>query len=94
MGKTRCQLRKLFKFFMLYQQFAFHAYCGAAGPISEMALQQEKAFYVLRFEVSRSVITVLREFHARFKNHAPHKNNVCFKLFTKFTHTAICVPTV
>jgi len=29
-----------------------------------MASQQEKAFCVLRFEVSRSVITVQREFRA------------------------------
>ena len=36
----------------------FHAYCGAAEPVSKMASQQEKAFCVLRFEVSRSVITV------------------------------------
>ena len=36
------------------------AYCGAAGPVSKMASQQEKAFCVLRFEVSRSVITVQR----------------------------------
>ena len=36
-----------------------------------MALQQEKAFYVLRFEVSRSVITVQREFRARFRKDAP-----------------------
>jgi hypothetical protein len=41
-----------------------------------MALQQEKAFYVLRFEVSRSVITVQHEFHARFEKDAPHKNNI------------------
>jgi hypothetical protein len=34
----------------------------AAGPVSKMALQQEKAFCVLRFEVSRSVITVQRDF--------------------------------
>jgi hypothetical protein len=31
---------------------------------------------VLRFEVSRSVITVQREFLARFKKDAPHKNNI------------------
>jgi hypothetical protein len=30
---------------------------------------------VLRFEVSRSVITVQREFRARFIKDAPHKNN-------------------
>ena len=34
-----------------------------AGPVSKMASQQEKAFCVLRFEVSRSVITV-HETHA------------------------------
>ena len=37
-----------------------------AGPVYKMASQQEKAFCVLRFEVSRSVITVQREFRARF----------------------------
>ena len=31
-----------------------------AGPVSKMESQQEKAFCVLRFEVSRSVITVKR----------------------------------
>jgi hypothetical protein len=54
------------KFLARYQQFASHAYCGAVGPVSKLALQQE-AFCVLRFEVSRSVITVQREFRARFK---------------------------
>ena len=44
------------------------------GPVSKMASQQEKAFCVLRFEVSRSVITVLREFRARFRKDAPHRN--------------------
>jgi hypothetical protein len=63
------------KFLMRYQQFASHAYCGAAGPVSKMASQQEKAFCVL-FEVSRSVITAQREFRARFKKYAPYKNNV------------------
>ena len=57
---------QLSKFLMRYQQFASHAYCGAAGPVSKMASQQEKAFCVLRFEVSRSVITVQSEFRARF----------------------------
>jgi hypothetical protein len=61
---------------MHYQQFASLAYCVAAGPVSKMALQQEKAFCVLRFEVSRSVITVQRAFGARFKKDAPHKNNI------------------
>ena len=58
------QQRQLSKFLMLYQQFASHAYCGGAGPVSKMASQQEKAFCVLRFEVSRSVITVQRMFRA------------------------------
>ena len=51
------QLRQLSKFLMRYQRFASHAYCGAAEPVSKMASQQGKAFCVLRFEVSRSVIT-------------------------------------
>ena len=54
------QQRQLSKFLMRYQQFDSHAYCGAAGSVSKMAPQQEKAFCVLRFEVSRSVITVQR----------------------------------
>ena len=54
---------QLSKFVMRYQQFAFHAYCGAAGSFYKMAPQQEKAFCVLRFEVSRSVSTV-HETHA------------------------------
>ena len=41
------QQRRLSKFLMRYQQFASHAYCGAAGPVSKMASQQEKAFCVL-----------------------------------------------
>ena len=54
------QQRQLSKFLMRYQQLAFHAYCGAAGSVYKMAPQQEKAFCVFRFEVSRSVITVQR----------------------------------
>jgi len=57
------QQQQLSKFLMRYQQFASHAYYGAAGPVSKMASQQEKAFCVLRFEVSISVITV-HETHA------------------------------
>jgi hypothetical protein len=41
-----------------------------------MASQQEKAFCVLRFEVSRSVITVQREFRERFNQYALYKNNI------------------
>jgi len=64
------QQRQLSKFLMRYQQFASYAYCGAAGPVSKLASQQEKAFCVLRFEVSRSVITVQGEFCARFRKDA------------------------
>ena len=61
-------------FLMRYQQFASHAYCGcrgAAGSVSKMASQQEKAFCVLCFDVSRSVITVQRELRAWFRKDAP-----------------------
>jgi len=64
------QQLQLSKFLMRYQQFPSHAYCAAAGPVTKMASQQEKAFCVLRFEVSRSVITVQREFRARFRKDA------------------------
>jgi hypothetical protein len=67
------------------QQVASHAYCGAAGPVSRMVSQQEKAFCVLRFEISRSVITVQREFHARFRKDTPHKNSTFLKPCTKPT---------
>jgi len=76
------QQRQLSKFLMRYQQFASHAYCGATGPVSKMASQQEKDFCVLSFEVSRSVITVQCEFRARFRKDAPghlkteHKESV------------------
>ena len=62
------QQRQLSKFLMRYQQFASHAYCGVAGPVSKMASRQEKAFCVLRFEVSRSVIT---DYTLRFRKDAP-----------------------
>ena len=65
------QQRQLSKFLMSYQQFASHAYCGAAEPVSKIASQQEKAFCVPRSEVSRSVITVQRELRARFRKDAP-----------------------
>ena len=42
----------------------------AAGPVYKIASQQEKAFCALRFVVSRSVITVQREFRARFRKDA------------------------
>jgi len=69
------QQQQLSEFLMCYQQFASHAYCGAAGPVSKMASQQEKAFCLLRFEAFRSVITVQREFCARFRKDAPCRNN-------------------
>ena len=47
-----------------------------AGPVSKMASQQEKAFCVLRLEVSRSVITMQREFRARFRKDEPCRNNI------------------
>jgi hypothetical protein len=67
---------------MRYQQFAFHAYCGAAGPVYKMASQKEKAFCVPQFEVVRPVITVQREFRARFIKDAPHKDNIVFKPYS------------
>jgi len=70
------QQQQLSKFLMRYEQFACHAYYGAAGPVSKMASQHEKAFCVLRFEVSRSVITVQREFRARFRKDAPARCTV------------------
>ena len=42
----------------------FRSLVLTAGPVSKMAPQQEKAFCVLRFEVSRSVITALHETHS------------------------------
>jgi hypothetical protein len=42
------QQRELSMFLMRYKQFAYHAYFGAAGPVSKMASQQEKAFCVLQ----------------------------------------------
>ena len=47
------QQQQLSMFLMRYQQFASHAYCGAAGPVSKMASQQGKAFCVLRARNSR-----------------------------------------
>ena len=64
----------------------FHAYCGAVGSVSKMAPQQEKVFCVLRFEVFRSVITVQREFRARFRKDAPHRNNIT-RWYRQFVET-------
>jgi hypothetical protein len=57
-----------------------------AGPRDQFPRwRRSRTFCVLRFEVSRSVITVQREFLALFKKDAPHKNNVFFKPCTKIT---------
>jgi len=80
------QQQQLSKFLMRYQQFASHAYCEAAGPVSNMASQEEKAFCVLRSEVSRSVITVQREFRARFRKYAPCRNNIT-RWYRQFVET-------
>ena len=84
------QQRQLSKFLMRYQQFASRAYCGAAGSVSKMASQQEKAFCVLGFDVSRSVITVQREFRARFRKDAPHRNNIT-RWYRQFWKLDACV---
>jgi hypothetical protein len=66
------------RFLVLHLQFASNEY--------KMAPQQQKAFCALRFDVSRSVITVQPDFRARFKKDAPHRN-VSFNPLTK--HTAL-----
>ena len=50
----------------------FSCLLRGAGSVYKMASQQEKAFCVLRFKLPRSVITVQREFHARFRKDAPY----------------------
>ena len=55
-----------------------------------MASQQENAFCVLRFEVSRFVITVQREFRAWFRKDAPcmvHCNQKSGHLKTEHTES-------
>ena len=52
------QQRQLSKFLMRYQQFARSCLLRGCGATLQNGAQQEKAFCVLRFEVSRSVITV------------------------------------
>ena len=63
------QQQQLSKFLICCQQFTSHAYCGASFQDGVAA---EKAMCVLRFEVSKCVITVQREFHARFRIDAPY----------------------
>jgi len=47
---------------------------------------EEKAFCVLHFHVSRSVLTVKREFHIRFKKEPPAKNSI-WSWYDKFRRT-------
>lgn len=50
--------------------------CVLVRLICKIALQFEKTYYVLRFEVSKSVITMQREFRVRFNKNLLHKNNI------------------
>jgi len=84
---VHCQQRQLSKFLLRYQQFTSHAYCRAAGPVSKMASQQEKALCVLRFEVSGSVITVQCKFCAQFRKDAWCVfSKLCTKLMLQCNH--------
>ena len=56
------QQQQLSKFLMCYLQFGSHAYCGDSFQDGVAA---GKGFLCVPFEVSRSVITVQREFRAR-----------------------------
>jgi len=51
-----------------------------------MASQQEKAFCELRFEMSRSVILVQREFRAWFRKCASCSNNIT-RWYRRFVET-------
>jgi hypothetical protein len=75
------QQQQLSKSLMCYQQFASHAYCGAAGPASKMSSQQEMSFCVIRFEVSRSVIKVQCDFRAlQTQISVTNSSKLCTKL--------------
>jgi len=81
--KVHHQQQQLSKFLMCYQQFASHAYSGVAEPVSKMASQQEKAFCVLRFEVSSSVIKCSVSFrHGLEKTHLPGAKIVISLVYT------------
>ena len=80
------QQLQLSKFLIRYHHFTSHAYCRAAGLVFKMASQQEMAFCVLGFEVSRSVITVQRDFRARFRKDSPHRNNIT-RWYRQFVET-------
>jgi hypothetical protein len=59
--KIHRQQRELSKYLKHYSS-SLLMLTVATGQASKMASQQEKVFSVLRFEVSRSVITVQRQF--------------------------------
>jgi hypothetical protein len=79
------QQQQLSKFLMHYQQF-YYAYCWAVGPVYKMASLQEKALCVLRSEVSRTVITVQREFRPRLRKDAPCTNDMT-RWYPQFVET-------
>ena len=56
-------IQDVYKWMVQFQKLTRNLFLTLHGPVSKMASQQEKAFYVLRFEVSGSVITV-HETHA------------------------------
>jgi hypothetical protein len=62
--------------------------CATSSSLLTLTVgpQQEKAFCVLRFEVSRSMIRVQREFRTRFKKDAPHKNDIA-RWYRQFVET-------
>jgi hypothetical protein len=62
---VRCQQQELSIFLMRYSSSLLMLTAGARDSFQDGA-QKQKAFCVLRFEVSRSVNTVQREFRARF----------------------------
>jgi hypothetical protein len=86
--KILCQQQQqLLKFHICYQQFASRAYCGVVRPVSKMASQLKKAFCVLRFEMSRSVITMQREIRTWFKKYI----DLCFASFLNLSRNSRCI---
>jgi hypothetical protein len=56
------------------------------GQLQRWCRSRKKAFCVLRIEVSRSVITVQREFRARFRKDTPCRNNIT-RWYRQFVET-------
>jgi hypothetical protein len=77
------QQQELPKFIMFISSSLFMLTAVAGGPVSKMASQKKKAFYVHRFVVSKSVITAQREFRTRFKKGIILVRCVFFKPCTK-----------